>query len=172
MKIHIVKEGDTLYKLAQKYGVEVEDIIACNPLIANPDELIVGLKVKIPTQPTKVKLVSEQQDGQAQDLFYQHYVPAEQVSSFYDFPDLSEMSGMDSPNTPTISSHFHELYLPSLKWEYPGGSEDGRDAEPSTTEKISVKKRRQPSKKARSPRARSQQVQVSKPKKSTPLIKY
>lgn len=169
MKIHIVKEGDTLYKLAEKYGVEVEQIVAINPLISHPDELVVGLKVKIPSKPTKVKLSLEQKKP-AEDLFYQQPVPAQQVGSFYDFPDLAEMSGIELPNL--HSAHLHDLYFPNLKWEYPGGADDVQDVQRSTIEKKSEKKARAQIKKARSTRVKAPQVQASKPKKSTPLIKY
>lgn len=48
MKIHMVKKGDTLYLIAQKYNVPLEELIKANPEIANPDEIDVGMKVKIP----------------------------------------------------------------------------------------------------------------------------
>ncbi|WP_052487215.1 LysM peptidoglycan-binding domain-containing protein [Gordoniibacillus kamchatkensis] len=51
MKIHIVKSGDTLYELAKKYNVELDKLIAANPHIVNPDQLDIGMKVKIPTAP-------------------------------------------------------------------------------------------------------------------------
>ncbi|WP_410514340.1 LysM domain-containing protein [Paenibacillus sp. BR2-3] len=51
MKIHIVKQGDTLYALSQKYGVPLKTIIETNPQISNPDVLVIGDKVKIPAVP-------------------------------------------------------------------------------------------------------------------------
>jgi morphogenetic protein associated with SpoVID len=51
MKIHIVKKGDTLYGLAQKYHVDLQKLIEMNPIIADPDDLVIGLKVKIPSSP-------------------------------------------------------------------------------------------------------------------------
>lgn len=51
MKIHMVKQGDTLYLIAKKYNVSLEEMIKANPSISNPDEITVGMKVKIPTQP-------------------------------------------------------------------------------------------------------------------------
>ncbi|WP_159881177.1 LysM peptidoglycan-binding domain-containing protein [Paenibacillus puerhi] len=50
MKIHIVKKGDTLYELSQKYEVELDKLIAFNPQIANPDVLDIGMKIKIPSE--------------------------------------------------------------------------------------------------------------------------
>lgn len=52
MKIHIVKEGDTLYALSQKYGVPLSDVIDANPQIKNPDVIHIGDKIKIPTKKT------------------------------------------------------------------------------------------------------------------------
>lgn len=49
MKIHIVKQGDTLYNLSKKYNVSLDELIKMNPHIKNPDVLHIGDKVKIPT---------------------------------------------------------------------------------------------------------------------------
>ncbi|WP_369417953.1 LysM peptidoglycan-binding domain-containing protein [Cohnella mopanensis] len=51
MKIHMVKQGDSLYSIAQKYGVSLEDIVKANPDISNPDAIEVGMKVKVPSHP-------------------------------------------------------------------------------------------------------------------------
>jgi morphogenetic protein associated with SpoVID len=55
LKIHMVKEGDTLYELSKKYGVELDKVIAMNPQIADPDKLVIGMKVKIPAPPKPVE---------------------------------------------------------------------------------------------------------------------
>ncbi|MCK9861589.1 LysM peptidoglycan-binding domain-containing protein, partial [Paenibacillus sp. ATY16] len=49
MKIHVVKKGDTLYFIAQKHNVSIEDILKLNPSITNPDLLDVGMKLKVPS---------------------------------------------------------------------------------------------------------------------------
>ncbi|WP_052380475.1 LysM peptidoglycan-binding domain-containing protein [Paenibacillus camerounensis] len=66
MKIHIVKQGDTLYALSQKYGVPLQKIIEANPQISNPEALNVGDKVKIPAAPAPV--------AESSELFYKHTV--------------------------------------------------------------------------------------------------
>jgi morphogenetic protein associated with SpoVID len=48
LKIHMVKSGDSMYAIAQKYGVDLDQLIAFNPQISNPDQIDVGMKVKIP----------------------------------------------------------------------------------------------------------------------------
>jgi morphogenetic protein associated with SpoVID len=51
----MVKKGDTLYLLSQKYNVALDKIIAANPQIADPDKLEIGMKVKIPAEPVTPK---------------------------------------------------------------------------------------------------------------------
>lgn len=66
MKIHIVKQGDTLYALSQKYGVPLQKIIEANTQISNPEVLVVGGKVKIPASPVPIP-----ENG---DVYYKHTV--------------------------------------------------------------------------------------------------
>ncbi|HEY8529251.1 MAG TPA: SafA/ExsA family spore coat assembly protein [Paenibacillaceae bacterium] len=48
MKLHVVKEGETLWGIAQKHGVSLDELIKANPQIQNPDVIHPGMKVKIP----------------------------------------------------------------------------------------------------------------------------
>ena len=50
MNYHIVRAGDTFYKLSQMYNVSLETIIRANPEI-NPNMLIVGQIINIPIGP-------------------------------------------------------------------------------------------------------------------------
>ncbi|MCU6711110.1 LysM peptidoglycan-binding domain-containing protein [Paenibacillus sp. J5C_2022] len=69
MKIHIVKQGDTLYFIGQKYNVSLEEILHMNPGISNPDALEVGMKIKIPSgHPASGGGMSEM------DIMHQHIV--------------------------------------------------------------------------------------------------
>jgi len=45
--VHKVKLGDNLSKIAKKYGTTVEDIMKNNPIIKNPNIIIVGWELKI-----------------------------------------------------------------------------------------------------------------------------
>lgn len=54
MKIHLVKKGETLFNIAKKYGIELQKLITFNSQIADPDQIDVGMKVKIPSTPVPV----------------------------------------------------------------------------------------------------------------------
>lgn len=49
MKIHIVKKGDTLWKIAQRYNLDFEKLKEFNTQLENPDKISQGMKIKIPT---------------------------------------------------------------------------------------------------------------------------
>ncbi|MGG6437583.1 SafA/ExsA family spore coat assembly protein [Saccharococcus caldoxylosilyticus] len=55
MKIHIVQKGDTLWKIAQKYGVDFEQLKKINGHLSNPDMIMPGMKIKVPTAGVPVK---------------------------------------------------------------------------------------------------------------------
>jgi LysM repeat protein/uncharacterized protein YvpB len=47
MRVHVVVAGDTLYAIAQKYGMTVDALAQANNL-ANPNLLVVGTQLKVP----------------------------------------------------------------------------------------------------------------------------
>jgi morphogenetic protein associated with SpoVID len=55
VKIHIVQKGDTLWNLAQKYGVDFEEMKQMNTHLADPDVLMPGMKVKVPSTAVQAK---------------------------------------------------------------------------------------------------------------------
>lgn len=55
MRIHIVQKGDTLWKLAKKYDTDPDQIQATNPTIVNPEMLMPGMKIKVPTATVAVR---------------------------------------------------------------------------------------------------------------------
>ena len=57
MKIHIVQKGDTLWKLAKKYGVSFDELKKLNSQLSNPDLLMPGMKLKIPGTEVKKETV-------------------------------------------------------------------------------------------------------------------
>jgi morphogenetic protein associated with SpoVID len=55
VKIHIVQKGDTLWKIAKKYGVNFEELKQMNAQLSNPDMIMPGMKIKVPTTGGSVK---------------------------------------------------------------------------------------------------------------------
>ncbi|MBS4176210.1 SafA/ExsA family spore coat assembly protein [Lederbergia citrea] len=55
MKIHIAQKGETLWKIAQKYGVNFEELKQMNAQLSNPDMIMPGMKIKVPSAGGAVK---------------------------------------------------------------------------------------------------------------------
>ncbi|WP_010173905.1 SafA/ExsA family spore coat assembly protein [Bacillus coahuilensis] len=55
MKIHIVQKGDTLWNISKKYGVSFEEVKKMNAQLSNPDMIMPGMKIKVPTTGGSVK---------------------------------------------------------------------------------------------------------------------
>ncbi|HHU29091.1 MAG: SafA/ExsA family spore coat assembly protein [Bacillota bacterium] len=49
--VYIVQKGDTLFKIAQRFGVSLDALIAANPEITDPDKIFPGQKILIPRKP-------------------------------------------------------------------------------------------------------------------------
>lgn len=52
---HVVKSGDTMWKIAVKYQVGVQEIIDANPQITNPNLIYPNQKLNIPVQDTSTE---------------------------------------------------------------------------------------------------------------------
>lgn len=55
MKIHIVQKGDSLWKISKKYGVDFQELKKLNSQLSNPDLIMPGMKIKIPSSGVPVK---------------------------------------------------------------------------------------------------------------------
>jgi morphogenetic protein associated with SpoVID len=55
VKIHVVQSGETLSKIAQRYNVELDKIKELNTHLANPENIMPGMKIKIPSVSKPVK---------------------------------------------------------------------------------------------------------------------
>lgn len=56
MKIHMVRKGETLLSLAEKFNVHPDALLSLNSQINNPEQLTPGMKVKIPLPPSPLEL--------------------------------------------------------------------------------------------------------------------
>jgi len=55
VKIHIVQKGDTLWKIAKKYGVNFEELKTLNSQLSNTEMIMPGMKIKVPTSGGSIK---------------------------------------------------------------------------------------------------------------------
>lgn len=48
MRIHIVRRGETIKSIAEKYGLSFQEVARMNKQIADPFELMQGMKLRVP----------------------------------------------------------------------------------------------------------------------------
>ena len=47
-QVYVIKQKDTLSKVAKRFGVTIEELLAANPDIKNPDKISIGQQIVIP----------------------------------------------------------------------------------------------------------------------------
>ena len=47
-QVYVIKTGDTLSKVAKRFSVTLEELLAANPDIKNPDKIALGQQINIP----------------------------------------------------------------------------------------------------------------------------
>jgi hypothetical protein len=66
-QVYVIKAGDTISKIARRFGVTTEELLAANPKIKNPDKIKVGQEITIPV-PVEEEVVDETvDDGTVED---------------------------------------------------------------------------------------------------------
>lgn len=73
MKLYIVKQGDTMSAIAEKYGLDVQQLIAANPSINDPDVISPGMKIRIPS-------------ASAMEPTFHEAPPVEEANAFMQIP--------------------------------------------------------------------------------------
>ncbi|MBR7553408.1 LysM domain-containing protein [Allobacillus sp. GCM10007491] len=53
MRIHIVRRGETIKSIAEKYDLSFQEVVRMNKQIADPYELMQGMKLRVPIQRDK-----------------------------------------------------------------------------------------------------------------------
>jgi nucleoid-associated protein YgaU len=59
--VHVVAQGETLSKIAKRYGLTLDQVLAANPQIKNPNKIAIGDEIKIPTPPPSDDLGASQE---------------------------------------------------------------------------------------------------------------
>nr|AIA91169.1 CAZy families CBM50 protein [uncultured Thermoanaerobacter sp.] len=63
MQVYKLAKGDTLWMVAKKFGITLEEIIKANPQIKDPNKIFPGEEVNIPLPVTDGKSVYTAQSG-------------------------------------------------------------------------------------------------------------
>lgn len=123
MKIHIVQKGDTLWKIAQKYGVDFQELKKLNSHLSNPDLIMPGMKIKIPTGgiPIKKEAAYESNQETAKEKeapkkeTFEHPFANEKLMSPIETEEEEETKTKPSkPYVPPIPN-VHQPYYPNQK---------------------------------------------------------
>ena len=57
-RLYRIKTGDSLAKIANRFGVTVQDILDANPDISNPNNIFVGQIIVVPVQVPRSNLIA------------------------------------------------------------------------------------------------------------------
>jgi len=58
--VYVIKKGDTLSKVANRFDVELEDLLAANPDITDPNKISLGQEIIIPSASAAPPATSEE----------------------------------------------------------------------------------------------------------------
>ncbi|WP_245954647.1 LysM peptidoglycan-binding domain-containing protein [Paenibacillus flagellatus] len=116
MKIHLVKKGETLFHIAKKYGIELQKLISFNTQIADPDQIDVGTKVKIPSAPVPVP-------PPVGDILHKHVVVQGdslwKLSKAWDVPLKAVIDANPHLKNPNVLMTGEVVYIPKLGTDMP-----------------------------------------------------
>jgi morphogenetic protein associated with SpoVID len=111
LKIHIVKKGDSLHEIAKKYKVELDQLIALNREIGDPNKIEVGMKVKIPVSPKPV-------EPHVSDYAHKHIVNQGdslwKLCKAWEIPLLDMIKANPQLKNPNVLMTGEVVYIPKL----------------------------------------------------------
>ncbi|MDO8226018.1 peptigoglycan-binding protein LysM [Bacillus licheniformis] len=111
MKIHIVQKGDSLLKIAEKYGVDIEEVKKLNTQLSNPDLIMPGMKIKVPSEGVPVR--KEPKAGKspaAGSVKQEHPFAKEKPNSVVDVEDTKPKEKMSVPYVPPMPNLQENVY--------------------------------------------------------------
>ncbi|MFB6468007.1 SafA/ExsA family spore coat assembly protein [Cytobacillus sp. Hz8] len=112
MKIHIVQKGDTLWNIAKKYGVNFEELKQMNSQLSNPDMIMPGMKIKVPTAGGSIK--KEMQMGSKKEApIMQHPFTKEKPLPIVE-PPITPAPIKEAPIMPAPKEKPKAPYVPKM----------------------------------------------------------
>ncbi|WP_051353131.1 SafA/ExsA family spore coat assembly protein [Thalassobacillus devorans] len=129
MRIHIVQKGDTLWKIAQKYGVDFEQLKQMNTQLSNPDMIMPGMKIKVPTGSKQVKKeapMKKEQPKAAPQVPYKKETPKpipqikEDEKEMPMMPPMQQMQPIQMPMMEQqLQNYYTTFHLPQMPYTPP-----------------------------------------------------
>lgn len=111
MKIHIVQKGDSLLKIAEKYGVDIEEVKKLNTQLSNPDLIMPGMKIKVPSEGVPVR--KEPKAGKSPapgNVKQDHPYAKEKPKSVVDVEDTKPKEKKSVPYVPPMPNLQEDVY--------------------------------------------------------------
>lgn len=78
MKIHVVQKGDTLWTIAEQYGADFEELKMVNTHVTNPDLIMPGMKIKIPSNAVQAKSMDQVKES-AKEKKKEEIIPSKEI---------------------------------------------------------------------------------------------
>ncbi|UYO30852.1 spore coat assembly protein SafA [Bacillus halotolerans] len=112
MKIHIVQKGDSLWKIAEKYGVDVEEVKKLNTQLSNPDLIMPGMKIKVPSGgvPVRKEIKAGKSPAAVGDEKQEHPFSKEKPKSVVDVEDTKPKEKQSVPFVPPMPNLHDNVY--------------------------------------------------------------
>ncbi|PRS02477.1 peptigoglycan-binding protein LysM [Bacillus atrophaeus] len=111
MKIHIVQKGDSLWKIAEKYGVDFEEVKKLNTQLSNPDLIMPGMKIKVPSGGVPVRKEPTGQGPASQaSPKHEHPYSKEKPKSVVDIEDTKPKEKQSVPYVPPMPQQHEDGY--------------------------------------------------------------
>lgn len=119
MKIHIVKKGETLEEIATRYKIDLAELRAMNTQIQDPENLLPGMKIRIPTKTSTVKKAVEMRQENDEEVVQEKAKEADSTrQTFKPFTPPVFPGGGIFPQPPKQFGQqgglFHQQIKPSL----------------------------------------------------------
>jgi morphogenetic protein associated with SpoVID len=114
LKIHIVQKGDTLWNIAKKYGVNFEELKSMNTQLSNPDLIMPGMKIKVPSGNVAIKKEAPVQAPKKEMPIAEHPFAKEKpkavISEEINVPTAPVTEKQSKPYIPPVPNVQHPVY--------------------------------------------------------------
>lgn len=97
VKIHITQQGDTLWKISERYDISLEDLMEANPQIRDPNTLEAGTKVWIPMGRVSISSSKEKEEMDLKKAGEQEERYAKEQEGLFS-QEISSQSGESGEN--------------------------------------------------------------------------